>query len=169
MLLLSSCGQSAKTPDANPSPFRSAVTANQSSPSQSTDALTSPLPTPEESILPLLERDPTPAPGTATVRGELVINGRPATGHTLYLAPIIYSDQEAGGEMAALDPVNDPRAESDRSGYFHFTNVQPGRYALGINSPIGAVLIKQGDSEIVIETQEGKIADLGLVRIVPFN
>jgi hypothetical protein len=117
----------------------------------------------------LLERNPTPAPGLATVRGELVVNGKPATGHTLYLAPIIQTGGADGGEIAALDPVNDPRTEPDRTGYFHFTDVEPGRYALGISSPSGQVLIRRGDTEIVVEAQEGEIVDLGVVRIVPFS
>jgi hypothetical protein len=116
-----------------------------------------------------LERDPTPEPGLATVRGELMLNGRPAVGRTLYLAPIIYSEGEGGSEVAALDAATDPRAESDGSGYFHFTGVEPGRYALGINSPIGAVLIRRGDIEITLEAIEDQIYDLGIVRIVPFN
>lgn len=170
ILALSGCEQSAGgMQEITPSPFVSIVKATPSAAAQAVEPFTSTLPTPETSDAPLLERDPTPEPGMATVRGELVLNDRPAVGHTLYLAPIIHGGGEDGGEVAALDAVSDPRAASDRSGYFHFTNVKPGRYALGINSPIGAVLIKRGDVEITLEATEDQIVDLGIVRIVPFN
>jgi hypothetical protein len=170
VLALVGCKQSARgTQDATPSPFVSIVKPTPPGVSQAVEPLTSPLATPETPDRPLLERDPTPEPGMATVRGELVLNGKPATGHTLYLAPILHTGSEDSGEIAALDAVNDPRTEPDRSGYFHFTNVKPGRYALGISSPIGAVLIKRGDVEITLEATEDQIVDLGVVRIVPFN
>jgi hypothetical protein len=172
-LALAGCKQGARgVADVEPSPFVSIVAnenalATPAEASKAVDPLTSPLPTPETSDAPLLERDPTPAPGMATVRGELVLDGKPATENTLYLAPIIYAGEEGG--IAALDAVNDPRTEPDRSGYFHFTNVEPGRYALGISSPSGAVLIKRGDTEITLDATEDQIVDLGTVRIVPFN
>jgi hypothetical protein len=95
------------------------------------------------------------------------LDGKPAAEHTLYLAPLIATGEEL--EIAALDPVEDDRAESDASGIFVFVDVDPGRYALGINSPIGPVLIRgsNGD-EIVAEVVAGEIVDLEAVRIVPF-
>jgi hypothetical protein len=166
---LAGCKQDAEEPlDTTPSPFASIVEATPAGAAQPVEPLDSPLPAQDAPGAPLLERDPTPEPGTVTVRGELILNGQPAPGRTLYLAPIIHSEGE-GREVAALDAVNDPRAESDRSGYFHFVKVVPGRYALGINSPIGPVLIKSGNTEIVIEAVEGQIVDLGDVHIVPFG
>ena len=160
-LLLVGCGErSGEVLDATPAPFESVVDA--------VEPFTSPLSTPDTQDTPLLERKPTPKPNLATVHGTLLLNGKPATGYTLYLAPIIQTGGEDGMESAALDAVNDPRAEPDRSGYFHFIDVEPGRYALGISSPIGPVLIKRGDTEIIVEAIEGEIIDLEAVRIVPF-
>jgi len=111
----------------------------------------------------------TPQPDLGIVQGMLSINGRPATERMMYLAAIIRTEGETMG-VAALDPVNDPRVESDASGYFVFLAVPPGRYALGINSPIGAVLIRQADGhEIIAEVQAGEVTDLGTVHIVPFD
>jgi len=116
----------------------------------------------------LLLRDPTPKPDLGAVRGILLLNGKPAGGHVLYLATIIRLESEGMG-IAALDPARDPRAESDASGYFVFLDVAPGRYALGIMSPVGPVLINGTDGkEILAEVQAGQVLDLGDVKIVPF-
>ena len=111
--------------------------------------------------------DRTPAPGTGLVQGLLLLDEEPAAERTLYLAPLIASGEEL--EIVALDPVEDDRAESDASGVFVFVDVEPGRYALGINSPIGPVLIRGSDGdEIVAEVIAGEIIDLDVVRITPF-
>jgi hypothetical protein len=116
----------------------------------------------------LLPRDHTPPPDLGIVQGVLSLNDEPAPERTLYLAAVISSGE--GMEIAALDPVEDDRAESDASGYFVFLDVSPGRYALGINSPIGPVLIRGADGqEIVAEVQAGEVVDLGTVKIVSFN
>ena len=120
-----------------------------------------------EEALAVSPLDLTPAPGTGLVQGLLLLEGKPAPERTLYLAPLIASGEEM--EIAALDPVEDDRAESDGSGVFVFVDVEPGRYALGINSPIGPVLIRGDDGdEIVAEVVAGEIVDLEVVRIVPF-
>ena len=130
------------------------------------DVLKSPLlPTAAPAAVPA---DRTPAPGTGLVQGLLLLDGEPAAERTLYLAPLIASGEEI--EIAALDPVEDDRAESDGAGVFVFVDVEPGRYALGINSPIGAVLIRGDDGdEIVAEVVAGELVDLDVVRIVPFS
>jgi hypothetical protein len=86
----------------------------------------------------------------------------------LYLAAIIHTGEDM--EVAALDPINDPRAESDQAGQFAFLDLPPGRYALGINSPAGPILIRGGDGgEIIADVQADQIVDLGTVVIVPFD
>jgi hypothetical protein len=115
----------------------------------------------------LLPRDNTPQPDSGIVEGMLSLGGEPAAGQVMYLAPIIRQEGEGMG-VAALDPVNDPRVESDASGYFVFLDVAPGRYALGIMSPGGPVLIQQDGLEIITEVRTGQVTDLGTVEIVPF-
>jgi hypothetical protein len=146
LLVLGGCSRATPTPSQPPPP--------------------SPVPaTPAPTLIP---RDHTPQPTLAVVQGTLSMQGQPAAGHVLYLAKIVHPETEGMG-IAALDPVNDPRAESDTSGYYVFLNVPPGRYALGILSPIGAVLIQQADgNEIIVEAQAGQVTDLGEVQITPF-
>ena len=135
-------------------------------------ALESPVQTAEPSASgELLVRDPTPEAGFGTVQGILTLNKAPAAGRVLYLAKVIHTTDkgEGIGGVAALDPTSDPATESDPSGYFVFPNVSPGRYALGINSPIGPVLINRDGNEIFAEVTAGEITDIGQVGIIPFN
>jgi hypothetical protein len=97
----------------------------------------------------------------------LTLNGEPAAGQVMYLAAIIRPEGEGMG-VAALDPANDPRVESDATGYFVFLDVEPQRYALGIMSPGGPVLIQQDGAEIIAEVRAGQVTGLGTVQIVPF-
>jgi len=150
LCILPACSQGTPTPTlAKPEPVVSPTPA---------------IPTPT-----LLPRDATPQPDLGIVQGLLSMDGEPAAGRMMYLAKVIRPGGESVG-MAALDPVNDPRVESDRSGYFGFLDVPPGEYALGINSPIGPVLIRGADGrEIIVEVQAGQTFDLETVQIVPFT
>lgn len=152
--------QSTTEPLSEKSTFASALPSSEFS---------SPLPTPVAPLGTPLPRDPTPEPGLGTVQGVLAIRGEPAAGYTMYLAPIVQTGDEGVGGVAALDPVRDPRAESDSSGYFVFVNVTPGRYALGISSPVGPVLIRRDENEITADVEADQIVDLEVVRIVPFT
>ena len=163
LVILVACSRQApEGTDSGPqaSPFVSALAATP---------FHSPLPSGELPQAPLLERDPTPVPGRGNVQGVLTIDGKPVAGRTLYLASIVDVDSPEMSGVASLDAVTAPRAESDRSGYFCFLDVQPAKYALGIDSPIGPVLIKRGASEIVAKVKENKITDLGEVKIVAFD
>jgi hypothetical protein len=102
------------------------------------------------------------------VRGTLVLGGEPAEGRTLYLAALISTGEQI--DVAALDAVNDPRAISDVTGYFFFLDIEPGRYGLGIASPIGPILIRRADEgEIMADVLPDQVTDLGEVVIVPFS
>ena len=88
----------------------------------------------------------------------------------MYLAKVIKPEGENTLGVAALDPVHDPRVESDEFGYFAFTDVEPGRYGLGIMSPGGPVLIRGEDGREILATVEaGETVSLGNVHIVPFG
>lgn len=135
--------------------------------------LSSPLPSPEvmnqvEVTIFYHDREQTPQLGKGNVEGELVINGGPATNHVLYLASVIKASEDSIG-VAALDPVHDPRTESDSSGYFVFLDVPPGQYVLGINSPVGPILINRNGKEIKAQVEENDIFDLGTIEIIPFE
>lgn len=116
----------------------------------------------------LVPAELTPAPDLGIVHGLLLLDGEAAPDRTLYLAALIASGEQI--EIAALDPAQDPRTDSDAAGVFVFLDMPPGRYALGINSPVGPVLIRGDDGdEIVAEVVAGGVVDLGTVRIVPFS
>lgn len=94
--------------------------------------------------------------------------GQPAAGQVLYLAEVIRQEGEGMG-VAALDAATAPRAESDASGYFVFLDAPPARYALGILSPSGPVLIRQASGqEVLLQVEAGQIHDLGEIQITPF-
>jgi hypothetical protein len=95
------------------------------------------------------------------------LDGQPAINNVLYLAEIIETGDAI--DVAALDAVKDPRAATDMSGRFVFFDVAPGRYALGISSPVGPVLIQLAGEEIIAEVVVGQVTDLGEIPIVPFN
>jgi len=133
-----------------------------------------PTPSPAPSPIPatptptLLPREHTPQPDRGIVQGTLSMQGQPAAGQVLYLAEVIRQEGEGMG-VAALDAATAPRAESDASGYFVFLGVSPARYALGILSPIGPVLIRQANGqEILLQAEGGQIRDLGEIQITPF-
>lgn len=149
VVALAGCGQATPTPQA-PKPTAEA-------------SATPAVPTPA-----LLPHDNTPQPGLGIVEGMLTLGGEPAAGQVMYLAAIIRPEGEGMG-IAALDPANDPRVESDATGYFVFLDVEPQRYALGIMSPGGPVLIQQDGAEIIAEVEAGQVIDLGTVQIVPFS
>ena len=150
LLLIAGCSQ--QTPESAPtdSPLVSVLATPTASPT----------------TLPPLEH--TPEPGLGIVQGVLNLGDQPATERVMYLATIISSSEAV--EIAALDPVRDPRTETDSGGRFVFLDIPPGRYALGINSPAGPVLIRGADGdEIVAEVQADQVVDLGTVIIVPFG
>ena len=159
-VLIGCTNENVATPVPEPSPFASQLPLS---------AAQSPIPTPQAESQDLVPRDLTPEPGLATIQGMLYLDGKPAIGRTLYLAEIITPESEEGGGLAALDPVRDPRTESDASGYFSFLNVPPNRYTLGINSPVGPVLINRDGKEIIAAVQPDQIADLGEIHIPPFE
>ena len=158
LLLLVACAQDTPEPEV---PETRTVTTSPLSPSATASlAQESPLAAPAPEGV-------TPGPDTGVVQGLLLMNGEPASGRTLYLAAVVATGDSM--DVAALDPVNDPRAETDASGTFVFVDVAPGRYALGIDSPIGPVLIRQDDKEIEAQVEAGEVTNLGTVQIVPFS
>jgi hypothetical protein len=117
-----------------------------------------------------MPRDPTPRPSLGIVVGTLLLEGQPSEGQTMYLVKVIKPEGDNTLGVAALDPVNDPRVDSDGLGYFLFLDVEPARYGLGILSPGGPVLIRGDDGrEIIVTVEAGETVALGDVHIVPFG
>ncbi|MBN1317884.1 MAG: hypothetical protein JXA42_20535 [Anaerolineales bacterium] len=166
--------QQSETPSNTVTPIQSTPIPTESEIILESPILSSPITTPEvlvdsSSEPPIyIPQDQTPQPDTGNVQGELVISGGPATSRVLYLAKVIKAGADSMG-VASLDPIRDPRAESDSAGFFVFLNVVPGQYVLGINSPAGPILINRNGKEIKAEVKPNEILDLGKIEIIPFE
>jgi hypothetical protein len=106
-----------------------------------------------------------------TVTGILYddVDRRPLSDRVLYLAGLLEPLQEGKLSVAALDPASDPRAITDASGRFTFTNIKPGTYALAFATPTGTVLIvdPKTEREIVFSVEAGGTVDLGTIYMHP--
>ena len=105
------------------------------------------------------------------VTGRLVLKstGEPLGGYAIYLGerlPISPGDQYA----ITVQQNSSPHVEIDSSGYFGFSDVKPGTYALVLWSPIKSTIIadaKNPDKELEVVITAGQIVDLGTVASDP--
>ena len=112
---------------------------------------------------------PTPASEqVGTVTGQLtgMSDGEPAPVILpLYLGSVLVSEEGIEG-LVEMDRSTSPKAQPDGFGNFAFPDVEPGRYGLMVDTPNGAILLKNpnnGDS-MVIEVQGGEMVELGELR-----
>ena len=142
-LLLAGCqpGQ-ATTPEANP-PGTQAVTVM-----------------PEETISPIVSTEM----GSFHIRLVYSDNGRPVRGQELYLAEMLplVGGQE-GVFVPALDTLTAPSAESTDQGDVAIYMLPPGKYALTILTPQGAIMVRDAatNEEITFDVTAGQVTDLG--------
>jgi len=123
-------------------------------------AFTSPVPAPRNL--------PTPAAGDkATVGGVLIHDApgkapQPYAGVTLYLSTLV-KDKSGTPAMAGLDKAKAPKAMTDATGAFAFTDVPPNTYALILAGPLTDYLLNQPGtgSALLIEVKGGEVKDLG--------
>ncbi|CAG0935642.1 hypothetical protein TFLX_04490 [Thermoflexales bacterium] len=125
-------------------------------------ATTSPLATPIVDKPPLLKIEQA---GTATVGGRLLrLNNTPLKNITIYVAAI---DDVTGTKLASIDPAIAPRSETDSNGYFSFSGLTPGEYALVVTTPKGLILPETSAAKSVVFTaQADEVNDMGTVAIV---
>lgn len=111
---------------------------------------------------------PTPATkDKGTVGGILIrdVPGQPLQPYaevTLYLASLIVNSTGTPG-LAGLDKAIAPKAITDSTGAFAFTDVPPGTYALILDTPLSSFVLHQpGTGEaMLIEVKGGEVKDLG--------
>ncbi|MCS7220908.1 MAG: carboxypeptidase-like regulatory domain-containing protein [Anaerolineae bacterium] len=101
-----------------------------------------------------------PMVGTGTVSGSLDRpDGTPLRKVILYAGAI---DMHDALRLASVDPLVDPRAETDATGTFVFENLVPGEYALIAQSPFGLVLLQDANGKpIIFQLQAGQVLSLG--------
>jgi uncharacterized surface anchored protein len=98
------------------------------------------------------------------VGGRLLrTNNTPIKHITVYAAAI---DESTGAKLASVDPAVNPRTETDANGYFSFSGLQPGEYALVVSTPNGLILPETSASQSVVFTGKAdQVTDMGLVLI----
>ncbi len=101
-----------------------------------------------------------PMVGAGTVSGRLSrLDGTSLKKVILYVGAI---DTHNAFRLASVDPLVDPRAETDATGAFVFENLSPGEYALVAQSPFGLVLLRDASGRpITFQLQAGQSISLG--------
>lgn len=86
----------------------------------------------------------------------------PLIASTVYLAKVIKGN-DGSEAMVELNAEIAPKAQTNGLGQFVFTDVEPGRYGLMLQTLRGSVLLNNPSdgSRMVLEISGGKIVDLG--------
>ncbi|NOK62432.1 MAG: hypothetical protein GFH27_549293n166 [Chloroflexi bacterium AL-W] len=80
----------------------------------------------------------------------------------VYLGKILVSDDGVEGLVELRKDIA-PQASPDDSGNFAFTDVEPGRYGLMMDTPRGAILLKNpvDSTDLIIDVDGGETLELG--------
>lgn len=151
-ILLAACTGVPPTAQPQVSPILQAETTIASLPAQA-----SPLATPALADAPA-------QPGTGAVKAEIRrFDGSPIKGVIVYAALI---EDRGGMRLSAVDPLLDPKAETDGNGQFVIKNLKPGDYALATQSPVGIIMphSKEGTT-IIYKVEADKTTDLGRLDV----
>jgi len=133
----------------------------------------SPLPIPTTAMSqpsPPLLQVPTPAAGLGVVRGQLVgssPSSREFLAGEIYLAPLVYAQGATPIPFVRLKPDEDPRATlRNEANEFVIVDVPPGKYGIVIHTPLRDYVVPDEEGGfLIIEVQEGKIFDLGVIEL----
>lgn len=108
---------------------------------------------------------PTPSQDLGIVTGTLLTSDPDQQPYLtdLYLGSTIPADKEGFPPMVSLSEATDPKAAQDKTGFFLFTNIKPGFYALIVWNPITSTVIQDEKKEnyYVFEVKAGEVTDLG--------
>ncbi len=152
---LTACRQSAPTEVESPLPLRSPQEAPATSPPE-----TSP---------PSLQV-PTPSPGTAVVRGQLVAvapSARMFLAGEIYLAPLVYTQGSTPVPFIRIKPGEDPKATlRNEANEFAILDVPPGEYGIVIHTPVNDYVVPdEAGGFLTIQVKEGEVVDLGVIEL----
>ena len=157
--------EAAETPD-TPTP------ASDTSPLPTPATGLSPLPTPMAA--PVGDYDPPSAGDPPSDKGAIVgqlidhITRRPAAGRSHFLGEL--SPLDLDGEQSHLivvQPTSSPNTMIDQEGYFIFSDILPGTYAMVIWSPINSWVVSDPETEldILVTVNAGEVTDAGQLAI----
>jgi len=123
----------------------------------------SPIPTPEPG---LPEWDAQPAPGTANLRGHIVVADQTILLGELFLAKAVPTDKPEVS-LLELDEKTAPRATINRAtGEFVFVDIEPGKYGLIVWEPMSSAPVndpKTGQT-LYIELVADEATDIGTLN-----
>ncbi len=133
-------------------------------------ANTLPYPAPAGS---LISSPPVRTPSVSSQFGAIVAriyyaeSGLPVRGQIFYAAPLLpvqFSDGQETGSLPSLHAPTAPRGESAYDGTVVISDVPPGRYTLGLLTPMGYYFL-WGDlvvEETNFEVAAGQVTDIGV-------
>lgn len=135
----------------------------------------SPIATSDGAAIPSSQTSPLAAPtvlpnetplesGTGAVTAELHrLDGTTMKGILIYAA---FIENRDGVRLSAVDPLLDPKAETDAEGRFVIRNLKPGEYALATQSPVGIIMPHGPQGKAVLyQVEAGKTTDLGRLDV----
>lgn len=121
--------------------------------------------------LPVELEIPTPDESSGVVIGKMITetDNEPYIAPRLYLGSYIVAEEDVADAppLIGISVESDPVAQQAQDGSFVFANIQPGNYILLIWSPMNIVPAEKGDGqgEIVVSVEAGKVIDLGTVFV----
>ncbi len=107
---------------------------------------------------------PTQDPNMGSVKGILLLKGKPVENVMIYLGGLVTDDK--GRELVAgYDRSSSMRAYTDENGNFTVNNVPEGRYGLILDLVTQAYLMNMpdGDQSILLTVKKGETTDLGIL------
>lgn len=110
---------------------------------------------------------PQPAEGKGAVTGRMInaATGQRMIAITVYLGDVA-SMGEGKGNVVTIKEKGSPRTLTDADGYFAFTDIEPGTYALVLWTPLNSIVVEDRDSPgeyFLVTVENSRITDLGEV------
>ena len=96
-------------------------------------------------------------------------NGKPVRRQNIYLAEMLpVTGGQGGVSVPALDMKTAPKAESTDQGDVVISMIPPGKYALSLLTPEGAILLTDAaaNKEITFDVAAGHVTELGDHKVI---
>jgi hypothetical protein len=108
---------------------------------------------------------PQPSSATGVIVGAIQVSNKPIPNLAIYLAEVLV-DGEGQERVASYDRANSPRAFTDEQGQFVFSNIEPGKYGLVLDTVLSSYLLHLPQEEIalVIMVDAGQQTDVELLN-----